>query len=135
MAVAGSITATPIDLGGGYTKYSIVWTSDVAGAVTENPGAIKRGHIHQAKFIPNSGGTQPTDLYDMTLLDAISGGFDHLTGTGTNLSNANRNTVVPLIGDGTTKNQCVFHEGGNLYPTVANAGNAKGGVLELIVGP
>lgn len=135
MAVAGSITTTTSDLGGGFTKYSIAWLSSAGGAVTENAVAVRRGHIHQAKFIPDGGGTQPTDLYDLTLLDAISGGVDFLTGIGANLSNANRKIGVPQVGDGTTALQRVFHEGGDLYPTVANAGSAKGGTLVLVVGP
>jgi len=135
MALAGSITVTTADLGGGYTKYNIAWLSSAAGAVTENSVPIKRGHIHQAKFIPDGGGTQPTDLYDVTLVDAISGGVDFLTGIGANLSNANRKIGVPQVGDGTTAFQRVFHEGGDLYPTVANAGNAKGGAIVLVMGP
>lgn len=135
MAVAGSLVVTTSDIGGGYAKYSIAWLSDAAGAVTENAVAVQRGHIHQAKFIPDAGGTQPSDVYDMTLVDAISGGVDFLTGIGANLSNATRKIGVPQVGDGTTAYQRVFHEGGNLYPTLANAGNAKGGTLVLIVGP
>jgi len=135
MAVAGTVTVTTSDLGGGYSKYSIAWVSSAGGAVAENAVGIKRGHIHQAKFVPDGGGTQPTDLYDVTLLDAISGGVDFLTGIGANLSNANRKIGVPQVGDGTTALQRVFHEGGDLYPTVANAGNAKGGTIILVMGP
>jgi hypothetical protein len=135
MAVAGSITVTTQDLGGGYTKYAMAWVSSAGGAVAELPVEVQRGHIHQAKFIPDAGGTQPTDAYDVTLLDAISGGFDLLTAIGGNLSNVNRKIGVPQVGDGTTAHQRVFHEGGNLYPTVANAGAAKGGTIEIIVGP
>ena len=134
MAVAGSITTTTSDLGGGYTKYSIAWVCSAGGVVSENAVAVKRGHIHQAKFIPDGGGTQPTDLYDLTLVDAISGGVDHLTGIGANLSNATRKIGVPQVGDGTTAYQRVFHEGGDLYPTIAAAGNAKGGTIVLVMG-
>src|SRR3954469_22197159 len=112
MAVAGSIAVTTSDLGGGYSKYSIAWLSSAGGAVAEIVASIKRGHIHQVKFIPDAGGTQPTDLYDVTLLDAITGGVDFLTGIGANLSNANRKIGVPQVGDGTTALQRVFHEGG-----------------------
>ena len=135
MAVAGSITVTTSDIGSGYTKYSAAWLSSAGGAVSEVAVAVKRGHIHQVKFIPDAGGTQPTDAYDMTLVDAISGGVDFLTGIGANLSNANRKIGVPQVGDGTTAYQRVFHEGGDLYPTIAAAGNAKGGTLVLVIGP
>lgn len=135
MAVAGSVTTTTADLGGSYTKYTMAWVSSAGGAVAENPVTFKRGHIHQVTFVPNAGGTQPTDLYDVTLLDAISGGVDFLTGIGANVSNANRKIGVPQVGDGVTALQRVFVEGLDLYPTVANAGNAKGGAIVLIMGP
>jgi hypothetical protein len=135
MAVAGSVAVTTEDLGGGYTKYSIAWVSSAGGAVAENAVAVKRGHIHQVEFIPNGGGTQPTDLYDVTLLDAISGGADFLNGIGADLSNANRKIGVPLLGDGTTENQRIFWQGADLYPTVANAGASKGGTIVIVMGP
>jgi hypothetical protein len=135
MAVAGSITVTTADLGSGYTKYTMAWVCSAGGAVAENPVTFKRGHIHQVKFVPDAGGTQPTDLYDVTLLDAISGGVDYLTGIGADLSNANRKIGVPQVGDGTTALQRVFVEGGDLYPTVASAGNAKGGTIVVVMGP
>lgn len=134
MAVAGTVTLTSSDLGGGFTKYSMAWLCSAGGAVAENPVEFKCGHIHQVKFIPDSGGTQPSDLYDVTLVDAISGGVDFLTGIGANVSNANRKIGVPQVGDGTTALQRVFWEGGNLYPTVANAGNAKGGTIVVFMG-
>ena len=90
MAVAGSVTVTTVDLGGAYTEYSIAWLSSAGGVVTENPVAVKRGHIHEVKFVPDTGGTQPTDLYDVTLIDAISGGADFLAGAGADLSQTNR---------------------------------------------
>jgi len=135
MAVAGTVAVAAAALGCGYTKYTITWVSSAGGAVAENAVEIRRGHIHQVKFVPDAGGTQPTDLYDATLVDAISGGVDFLTGIGANLSNANRKIGVPQVGDGSTAYQRVFHEGGDLYPTVANAGNAKGGTIVLVVGP
>lgn len=135
MAVAGTVTTTTADLGGGYTKYTMAWVCSAGGAVTENAVAVERGHIHQVKFIPDSGGTQPTDQYDATLIDAISGGVDFLTGIGGNLSNTTRKIGVPQVGDGTTALQRVFHEGGDLYPTIANAGNAKGGTIIVVMGP
>lgn len=81
------------------------------------------------------GGTQPTDLYDLTLLDAISGGADFLTGIGANLSIASRKIGVPQIGDGSTALQRVFVEAGSYYPTVVNAGASKGGTAIIDMGP
>lgn len=133
MAVAGSIVVTTSDLGGGYTRYSVAWLSSAGGAVTENSFDVKRGNLRQVKFFPNAGGTQPTDLYDLTLPDAD--GFDVLAGVGANLSNATAKVSVPLFGDGTTSFQPFFHAGGPLTPTIAAAGNAKRGTIVLIVGP
>ena len=96
MAVAGSITTTTSDIGGGYTKYSMAWLSDGAGIVTENPVPIQRGHIHQVKFIPDAGATQPDAAYDITLIDAITGGIDFLTGIGANLSQTVRKIGIIL---------------------------------------
>lgn len=135
MAVAGSVTTTTADIGGGYAKYTIAWVCSAGGAVSENAVAVQRGHIHQVQFIPDAGGTQPSDQYDATLVDAITGGADFLTGIGANLSNASRKIGVPQVGDGTTALQRVFFEGGNLYPTIANAGAAKGGTIVLVMGP
>lgn len=131
--MAGSITVATSDLGGGYSKYSIAWLSDAAGAASGTAFAVKRGHLHQVTFVPDAGGTQPSDLHDITLLDAS--GFDVLAGVGANLSNAAAARFVPLVGDGTTKAVRAFLEAGNLTPTVAAAGNAKGGTINLIVGP
>lgn len=135
MAVAGSITVTTSDLGRGYTKYSLAWVCSAGGAVTEVATPFQRGHFEAVRFIPDAAGTQPTDAYDITLLDAISGGADYLTGLGANLSNANRKIGAPETGDGTTALQRVFFEGGNLYLTVANAGTSKGGTVEIVMRP
>lgn len=133
MAVAGSITVTPTDIGGGYTKYSVAWVSSAGGAVTENTFAAKRGRIQQAKFVPDAAGTQPTDQYDATVLD--SAGWDVLLGLGANRSNATASVVPALDGNAGTPGTLGFFEGGNLAPTIVNAGNAKGGTLVLIIGP
>lgn len=137
MAVAGTVAVAAADIGGGYTCYTIAWVASAGGAVSENPVTIKRGRFHQVEFVPDAGGTQPTDAYDLTLLNAISGGFDFLLGVGADLSNANRKVVAPVaaasgVGSGAGP---IFHRGGDLYPTIANAGNAKGGTIILTVGP
>jgi hypothetical protein len=129
--MAGSIVVTSADLGGGVAKYSVAWTSDAAGAVSGNSFNVKRGRILQAKFVPGSGGTQPTDLYDVTLLDADS--VDLLNGMGANRSNAASSILPALSGGGETMTQIAFFEGGAVTPVVAGAGNAKTGTLILIV--
>lgn len=131
--MAGSIAVTSADLGGGYTRHSVAWVSDAAGAVSGNTVPLPRGHIHRVTFVPDAGGTQPTNLYDATLPDEY--GVDLLNGTGANLSNAAAAHFVPLMGNGTTLNQRLWHGGGAVTPTIAAAGNAKGGTLHIVVGP
>lgn len=121
--MAGSITATPTDIGGGYVKYSVAWTSDASGNVSANGFSVRRGRLANVKYIPGASSAQPSDLYDLTLLDAD--GADVVGGGGANLSNATAAFGAPAT----------VLEAGTLTPTIANAGNAKGGTLVLYVGP
>jgi hypothetical protein len=130
--MAGSITVTATDLGDGITKYGVAWVSDASGVVSANTFGVKRGEILQVKYIPNGGGTAPTDLYDLTMLDAD--GFDVLGGTGANLSGTLAALTVPLFGAGAALSFRIFLDPGLLTPTIANAGNAKGGTINLYVG-
>src|SRR5882724_9902248 len=122
--MAGSITVTTSNVGAGVTKYSVAWVCDASGVVSSASWSIKAGHIWQVNQLPDAGGTQPTDLYDMTIGDANSA--DILGGTGANISNAGPTYRVPLIGDGTNFNKKLYAEAGTVTLTIANAGNAKG---------
>lgn len=126
--MAGSITVTTSDAGRGITKYSIAWVCSAGGAVDTNTFNVKAGEIIQAGFIPDGGGTQPSDLYDVTMLDANS--RDVLEGEGANLSNATATAKTPKVNSLFRR----FVEAGALTPTVANAGNAKGGTIVLLIG-
>ena len=130
--MAGSISTTATDAGLGTTKYAIAWTSDASGGVSANTVAVKTGRLHQVKFIPAGGGNAPTDLYDVTLLDAD--GVDLLFGAGTDRFTATSNFAAPRIGSGVNTG-LVFIEGGNVTPTITNAGNVKQGTLVLYIGP
>lgn len=127
--MAGSITVTPSDVGGGVTKYSIAWTSDASGNVSGTSFDMKRGGIGQVKFVPGAGGVQPSSAYDLTLIDSDS--VDLLAGTGADLSNSVSTRTVPVIGTG---NMLVYFEGGAVTPSISNAGNAKQGTFVLLVG-
>lgn len=120
---AGTATvtfATPVP---GYATYSIAWTSTAGGAVSANSFTIRPGRIVQIEFAPGAGGVQPTDLYDVTLVDSRS--IDYLAGSGANLSNAT-STVV-------SKDPALITAGATLDLVVANAGNAKSGTVTIWV--
>lgn len=119
----GTVTVTTTALGDiRAMKYSLAWVSDAGGAVSANPQTFRPGSLIQIKFIPDGGGTAPTALYDVTLVDA--NGIDYLGGTGANLSatvSTQTRVAAPLIYDAT----------GTLDLVVANAGAAKGGTVQL----
>lgn len=127
----GTATLTTADVGGGYTKVSIAWTSTAGGAVSGNAFTPRRGHLIQVEFVPGAGGVQPTDLYDITLVEANSVdvlGLGGLTAAGGNLSNATatiKNWTTPPFVDGVM----------TLDLVVANAGSAKSGTVILWIAP
>ncbi len=121
--MAGTIVVTTSAAANGYTKYSVAWTSDGAGAVSATAFDCRAGIVRNAKYVPGTGGTQPTNLYDVTVTDAD--GADVLVGGGADRSNATANYGSP----GT------IIDAGSLTPVVANAGAAKTGTIVLYVGP
>lgn len=129
--MAGSITLTTADLGGGVTKYSIAWTSDASGNVNGTPIALKRGRLLQVKFVPTNGGTQPSNDYGVTLLDAD--GVDVLAGKGASLANTTASIAVPVVSS--VSPAFIDPTLGNFTPTVFAAGNVTNGRIDLYVGP
>lgn len=125
--MAGSITVTSSEVGGGLVKYSVAWLSDASGNVSANTFDMMAGELMQVGYIPDAGGTQPTDLYDATLTDP--NGVDILTGTGANLSNATKTVAVPAVSTYFRRTL----EAGTYTPVIANGGNAKGGTIVLLV--
>lgn len=114
-------------------KYSLAWVSDSLGAVSGTLTEVISGVIVKAVFIPDSGGTQPTNLYDVTLLD--ENGLDVLAGRGANLSNSASSATAPglAVTDGTTTGIVPVPIDDQLELRVANGGNAKGGSVVLYV--
>lgn len=130
MAAKGAITFTE-SRSRTVQSIQMAWTSGTAGDAGIVSGIASpqiSGEILRAVFAPGAGGVQPTDLYDVTLLDAD--GFDVLAGKGANRSNVNKEQVTPLTGDGTTTNQRIAVDG-TLELTIANAGSAKQGTLTI----
>lgn len=120
--VAKNVRASPT--GPESVKYTVTWVSDASGDVSGNSAlfsSIIRGELRQAQFTPDSGGTQPTDLYDATFTYS---GVDVLDGVAANLSNSTATMIMfdpPLFYDAMS----------NFDLVISNAGNAKGGEFVL----
>lgn len=132
--MAGSVVATRTEVPGtGVRKVSLRWTSDAAGAVSGNSVELPAGSLVAVAVKPDAGGTAPTDLYDVTLsCDEHSTGatpVDELGGLGANLSSTLSAHLVPL-GVASSSLRRWLHGGGYTL-VVANAGNAKSGLVDL----
>jgi hypothetical protein len=129
MAAAGAITFSA-QIHRTIRRLVLAWTSSAGGAVQEILSPVVSGELLRVVFAPGAGAVQPSANYDVTLLD--EDGFDVLGGLGANRSNAAKEEVVPLTGDGVTTNQRRALDG-VLDLRVANAGNAKSGTVTLYV--
>lgn len=130
--MAGSATIISNEKNGLWRTIVWKWTSDASGAVSGvGQLHIPGGSIHSFWSVPESG---VTDDFDVTVPgkfvlkngDVISVA-DFLHGTGANLSNST---------DGEIKNvDVVLPVGYNteIYPVVANAGNATSGYFILFI--
>jgi hypothetical protein len=124
LSATGTVVVTTANVGGGVTKYTIAWTSTAGGAVSGNTFSVKSGRILAVKFMPNTSATQPTNLYDATLIDTDS--VDILNAAATDLSNSAGRYFSfdpPLFLDGTQVLDLV----------IANAGAAKTGTVSIWV--
>lgn len=139
--MAGSIVVTsgPVANGAGVYKYGIAWTCDASGVVSVTPFPVIPGTIVLVEFVPGSGGTQPTDLYDVTMTDDLGVNvLDDGSGTvsiGADRSNVTASSRIPLVIGATGLFVRRWLHGGNLIPVVAAAGNAKTGLINLYVAP
>lgn len=121
MADAGTVTVIEESLGS-MKKILWTWVSSAGGAADLQTTLAYTGAIERAVFIPDSGGTQPTNLYDVTVLDEDSA--DVLIGLGADLSNTAAVGKAASNGLGAVAND-------RLYLHVINGGNAKGGKVVL----
>ncbi len=124
--MAGSITTT-VSKKNSLVKYKMDWLSDASGDVNVDAIPMIQGEIQSVHYFPDAGGTQPSDNYDLTMADSY--GVDILTGTGANLSQTTDTYAVPAL---STYFKVVI-EAGSYDLVIANAGNAKGGIVEVIV--
>lgn len=131
---AGTVTHTATKLHGGVVQHSLVWVSAASGIVSGAAVNVSPGTIVEVEFIPDSGGTQPSDLYDVSLLNEHGVNvFDDGAGAsvGANLSNATASTKLPFIGGGAVTYVRRWLHGGALELVVTNAGSAKGGTVNV----
>ena len=124
--MAGSITTT-VSKKNSLVKYKMDWLSDASGDVDVDAIPMIQGEIQSVHYFPDAGGTQPSDNYDLTMTDSY--GVDILTGTGANLSQTTDTYAVPAL---STYFKVVI-EAGSYDLVIANAGHAKGGIVEVIV--
>lgn len=107
------------------------WVSDASGDYSED--IELNGELLKMVSVPDSGGTQPSNNYDVTLVDESA--IDVLEGYGANVSNAAAAAVVPYVKEViTTDVQSALSRpilAGTYTFTVANGGNAKGGTALL----
>ncbi len=125
--MVGTLVVATADKGAGITEYTLDWLSDASGDVSANTFSMKRGTIEAIRFKPDGGGTAPTASYDVTLTDSDS--FDLATALGSNLSATLTTRSKPLV----NTSGPVWFEGGSVDLVVANAGNAKGGIVTVWV--
>ena len=105
-------------------KISWDWLSASDGTVSSAAFGAYMGKIVKAILASDSGGTAPTDLYDVTIED--EDGYDVLSGGGANVTSA---ATVYLV----DPDKCLWVRSNSLTLKVANAGDAKGGVVTLYI--
>ena len=139
MAGSATTTVTNVAGGGGVKKTAIAWVSDASGNVSGNSIAMSPGSVVMVEFIPAAGGSAPTDLYDLDFLDTNGTSmFDDGAGAsiGANLSATLATHRAPFINGAPTTYVRAWLRGGTGYQlTVVNAGNAKGGNVNIFQVP
>lgn len=128
--MAGTVTITEKTVGA-IKRVKFVWLSSNPGGAADGT-TTKRydGVVLSAKFVPDGGGTQPSDLYDVTITDAD--GVDVLAGYGADLNHdaavdTRSSTLAGGLGIGQVADSA-------LTLAVTNAGAAKGGTIYLDIG-
>ena len=106
--------------------YEMTWVSGASapGNVSGITIALDPCTVKQIEIYPDGGATQPDALYDFTLLNSM--GLDLLAGRGADLSNA-AGTILAQT------DRLFIFPGGTLAPTIAAAGNSKGGRIRIYV--
>lgn len=102
---AGSVSSTAGRKNAPVFKYTVRIVAESNGTITDstsgNPITIEPGLLIQVEFIPDTGGTQPTDLYSIYLRNQYD--LDKLKEVGENLSqdrDDSDNIRTPVTTDG-----------------------------------
>ena len=119
---AGTVTVSETTLGS-IKLVKFTWTSSAGGAADGATTLTYDGGIQRIVTVPDGGGTQPTDLYDITLLDGNS--VDVLVANGANRSNTTTEQVPGSALGITVASALTLH--------VTNAGASKGGVVYVYI--
>lgn len=124
--MAGTVTVTRADTVSRYgkeiNKVSVAWTSDASGNAT---GAIELyGFLVRATTVP-SASVAPTTLYDISLVDPDGSACDAAMGLLVDQSATLTVTKYMTVSGSSVPILCA----GSYTFTVANAGNAKAGVV------
>lgn len=127
--MAASITITYDEARGPVKRVKLDWTSHTDGTVSGIATKALNGQLQRVVFVSDSGGTQPTDLYDVTLLD--EDGADVLGGVGANVDRTAVKNFAPICETGTNGEVLAPLICGTLTLTIANAGDSKGGEVIL----
>lgn len=132
----GSCTATKRVISeNGITWFVLVefnWTSSSdTGAVSSACTAEGiSGRLEDVIFIPNSGGTAPTDQYDITVTNNY--GLDVLNGVGANKPQSQSN-IANNANPSNSTGGFIHLYNASLSLNVSNAGNSKGGIVRLVL--
>lgn len=118
---AGTMSVTePYSKANGPRAYRFDCASDASGDCSVESQSVN-GYLVGLAVVPDSGGTQPTDQFDLVLNDVDS--IDVLDGIGTNMDNsAGKRITVPTP---------YIPIRGNLTPVLSNMGDTKG--CEIVV--
>lgn len=134
--MAGSITVATTEVANNILRYAVTWTSDASGDVSGTAFEMMVGTLIAVEFVPGAGALQPSDLYDVDMVDAQGATmFDDGAGTtiGANLSNAIAQNKVPLVGLTGVTIYRRWHHGGTVEPRVSSAGASKSGRIDIYI--
>lgn len=105
-----------------WSKITAVITSAADGSASGTTTQRYTGQVERLVVAPGAAGVQPTNLFDLELLDPA--GYDVATGQGANLSNAAPTTVVASMG-------AIVSE--QITVSATNMGNAKSATVYIYV--